>query len=66
MEMPVVHVECSIIFMYTTSNRFKKYPEFATELDNGITLCGNHHALLQGKEESTNLQTIIEAVSKST
>ncbi len=42
---------------------FKKYPEFATELDNGITLCGNHHALLQGKEESTNLQTIIEAVS---
>ena len=42
---------------------FKKYPEFATEPDNGITLCGNHHALLQGKEESTNLQTIIEAVS---
>ena len=42
---------------------FKKYPEFATELDNGITLCGNYHALLQGKEESTNLQTIIEAVS---
>ena len=42
---------------------FKKYPEFATELDNGITLCGNHHAFLQGKEESTNLQTIIEAVS---
>ena len=25
---------------------FKKYPEFATELDNGITLRGNHHALL--------------------
>ena len=42
---------------------FKKYPEFATDIDNGITLCGNHHALLQGKEESTNLQTIIEAVS---
>ncbi|MYE91123.1 HNH endonuclease [Candidatus Poribacteria bacterium] len=42
---------------------FKKYPEFATELDNGITLCGNCHTLFKDKEESTNLQTIIEAVS---
>ena len=36
-----------------------KYPEFATQLDNGITLCGNCHARLKGKEESTNLKTII-------
>ena len=42
----------------------EKYPDFATELDNGITLCGNCHALLRGKEESTNLQTIIEAATK--
>ena len=41
----------------------ERYPDFATELDNGITLCGNHHALLTGREESTNLQTIIEAVT---
>ena len=36
----------------------EKFRDFATELDNGITLCGNHHALLKGKEESTNLKTI--------
>ena len=41
----------------------ERYPDFATELDNGITLCGNHHALLTGREESTNLQIIIEAVT---
>ena len=35
---------------------FKKYPEFAIELDNGLTLCGNCHSLLRGKEESTDLQ----------
>ncbi len=39
----------------------EKYSEFATDLDNGITLCGNCHAFLSGKEENTNLQTIIEA-----
>ena len=39
----------------------EKYTEFATDLDNGITLCGNCHAFLSGKEENTNLQTIIEA-----
>ena len=42
----------------------EKYRDFATEIDNGITLCGNCHALLRGKEESTNLQTIIEAATK--
>ena len=36
-----------------------KYPDFSTELDNGITLCGNCHARLKGKEESTNLKAII-------
>ena len=37
----------------------EQYPDFATELDNGITLCGNCHTRLRGKEESTNLRTII-------
>ena len=39
----------------------EKYTEFTTDLDNGITLCGNCHAFLSGKEENTNLQTITEA-----
>ena len=41
----------------------EKYPGFATELDNGITLCGNCHVFLSGREESTNLQTVIEAIT---
>ena len=41
----------------------EKYSEFATDLDNGITLCGNCHAFLSGREENTNLQTIIEALT---
>ena len=35
------------------------YPDFAIEPDNGITLCGNHHTALRGKEESTNLTTTL-------
>ena len=35
---------------------FKKYPEFALVLDNGITLCGNCHSRLKGKEETKNLR----------
>ena len=36
-----------------------RYPELALELDNGITLCGNCHARLTGREESTNLRAIM-------
>ena len=39
------------------------YPQFAIDLDNGLTLCGNCHTFLSGKEENTNLQTLIEAVT---
>ena len=42
----------------------EKYPDLATDIDNGITLCGNCHTRLKGKEESTNLQTIIEMVKR--
>ena len=38
---------------------FKKYPEFAIELDNGLTLCGNCHSLLRGKEESTDIEAFL-------
>ena len=37
-----------------------KYPEFAAELENGLTLCGNCHSLLRGKEETINLLNFIE------
>ena len=38
-----------------------KYPEFATELENGLTFCGNCHSLLKGREETTDLLKFIEA-----
>ena len=37
-----------------------KYPEFAAELSNGLTLCGNCHSLLKGKEETTDLLKFIK------
>ena len=39
---------------------FKKYPEFATELDNGLTLCGNCHSLLRSEEESIDLRKFLD------
>ena len=38
---------------------FKKYPDFALVLDNGVTLCGNCHSLLKGKEETENLRAFL-------
>ena len=40
--------------------RWEKYPEFRTELDNGLTLCGNCHTLITGREETTDLLKFIE------
>ena len=42
---------------------YDKYRVLATDTDNGITLCRNCHARLKGKEESTNLLTIIEEIT---
>lgn len=39
---------------------WEKYPEFRTELDNGLTLCGNCHTLITSKEETTDLLKFIE------
>lgn len=41
-----------------------KYPPFALELDNGLTLCGNCHSLLKGKEETTDLRAFLGNDSK--
>ena len=42
---------------------YDKYRVLAADADNGITLCRNCHARLKGKEESTNLLTIIKEVT---
>ena len=36
-----------------------KYPDFATVLDNGLTLCGNCHSELRGREETENLRLFL-------
>lgn len=38
---------------------FVRYPEFVTELHNGLTLCGNCHSLLRAREETTDLLEFI-------
>ena len=38
-----------------------KYPDFAGLLSNGITLCGNCHALLKGKELQTDVRGFLPA-----
>ena len=38
----------------------KKYPDFALVLDNGITLCGNCHSLLKGREETEDLRVFLD------
>ena len=35
------------------------YPEFELELNNGVTLCGNCHSLLAGKEEQVNMREFL-------
>lgn len=42
----------------------KKYPQFGLVLDNGLTLCGNCHSLLKGKEETENLRTFLRNDTK--
>lgn len=42
----------------------KKYPQFGLVLDNGITLCGNCHSLLKGKEETENLRVFLRNDTK--
>ena len=36
-----------------------KFPEFALTIENGLTLCGNCHSELKGKEETKNLQVFL-------
>ena len=38
---------------------FDLYPEFALVIDNGLTLCGNCHSLVKGKEESTDYRSFL-------
>ena len=37
----------------------ERYPEFALVLDNGLTLCGNCHSELRGREETENLRLFL-------
>ena len=43
---------------------FDQYPQFALVIENGLTLCGNCHSILSGKEETTDLRLFLEGDAK--
>ena len=59
MEMPVANVDLKKNLEVHHIKPLKKYPQFAQVLDNGLTLCGNCHSLLKGKEETENLRVFL-------